>query len=652
MFSLCASIFRIRLLAVFAAVTCLPLAVSPLRGSEVNLSSLDLGGVTQGWGGVGKDKSVDGHPLSIGGKKFRQGVGTHAESRWVIDLKGNASRLTAQVGVDDEVGDLGSVVFDVIGDRKTLWTSGRMTGSDAAKSLDVDLTGVKKLILRVTDGGDNINYDHADWAEGIITYEGASPETYKYDEPAVILTPKPSPKPRINGAKVTGVRPGSPFLFTIPATGERPMKFAADGLPEGLSLDADTGILTGSVAQEGTYVVQLKATNSLGSATRDLRIKVGKLLALTPPMGWNSWNCFAWAVTEKNVRDAADAMVKSGLRDHGWTYINIDDFWSTKNGAEDPTLHGLPRDASGKINSNPRFPNMKQLTDYIHSQGLKVGIYSSPGPTTCGGCTASYKHEKEDAQRWAEWGFDYLKYDWCSYGNVVKGSGRDYYMKPYVLMGKMLEAQNRDIVFSLCQYGMDNVWEWGAEVNGNCWRTTGDITDTWGSLYNIGFSQAGHERYSKPGRWNDPDMLIVGWVGWGPALHPTRLTPNEQYTHISLWCLLSAPLLIGCDMTRFDDFTLNLLTNDEVLEVNQDPLGQGAGAWSNAITARSTANISRTDHWPWDCSIWTKTSSRCASAGRILVCPGRTRFVISGGRRIWEKCRPASKRKSHGMVAC
>ena len=178
---------------------------------------------------------------------------------------------------------------------------------------------------------------------------------------------------------------------------------------------------------------------------------------------------------------------------------------------------------------------------------------------------ASYKHEKQDAERWAEWGFDYLKYDWCSYSQVEKGSGRDYFKKPYALMGGMLKAQKRDIVFSLCQYGMENVGEWGASVNGNSWRTTLDIYDNWGKLLSIGFNQAEFAQFTGPGHWNDPDMLVVGWVGWGSNLHPTHLTPNEQYSHVSLWCLLSAPLLLGCDLAKLDDFTLNLLTNDEVL---------------------------------------------------------------------------------------
>ncbi|WP_165225612.1 NPCBM/NEW2 domain-containing protein [Aquisphaera insulae] len=552
------------------------MSVATVGADELRVSALDLSGVTQGWGNPGKDRSVDGNPLKIQGRAFDHGLGTHAESRLVVDLKGSATRFHAWVGVDDEVTGQGAVEFRLVGDGKALWSSGVLKTHDPAREVDANLTGVKRLVLQVTDGGDGMNFDHADWADATITYEGAKPALLVVHEEPYILTPRPSPSPRINGAKVVGVRPGSPFLFTVAATGRKPVTFAAEGLPEGLSLDPATGIITGCTAAKGEHKVKVTATNALGSATRELRIVVGDRLALTPPLGWNSWNCFAGAVNEKNVRDATDAFVNAGLRDHGWTYINIDDFWMTKSGDSDPTLHGPERDAAGKINSNPRFPDMKGLADYIHSKGLKAGLYSSPGPTTCGGCLASYKHEKEDAERFAEWGFDYLKYDWCSYGNVEHGSGRDYYKKPYDLMGRMLRAQPRDILFSLCQYGMDNVWEWGGEVDGNCWRTTGDITDTWGSMAGIGFKQDGHEKFAGPGRWNDPDMLVVGWVGWGPALHPTHLTPSEQYTHITLWSLLSSPLLIGCDLTRLDDFTLNLLTNDEVLDVNQDPLGRPA----------------------------------------------------------------------------
>ncbi len=420
---------------------------------------------------------------------------------------------------------------------------------------------------------------------------------------AEILTPPAPDTPRINGAKVFGVRPGSPFLFAIPATGERPMKFSADNLPSGLKLDARTGWITGKLKKPGEFNVTLHAKNKLGVADEKFHIVCGDAIALTPPMGWNSWNCFAGTVSEDKVKSAADALVKSGLAQHGWTYINIDAYWQNNRNSEDPTLRGPFRDARGNIVPNSRFPDMKGLAAYIHGLGLKAGLYSSPGPWDCGDGAGSWQHEEQDAQTYTKWGFDYLKYDWCSYDSIASGkmtnamdiplwdrtatndAGAIY---PYKVMGKFLREQNRDIVFSLCQYGMADVWKWGASVNGNCWRTTDDITDTWESMSGIGFKQDPAAPFAGPGHWNDPDMLVVGQVGWG-NLRPTRLTPDEQYTHISLWCLLSAPLLIGCDLEKLDDFTLGLLGNDEVLAVDQDSLGKEASCVSSNGTLRVLA---------------------------------------------------------------
>jgi len=573
-------------------------AALPLRAASVWLDELDVSRTQQGWGEPHRNRSVDGHPLRIAGREFKRGLGTHAESVLILELDGRAERFIAWTGVDDEVGKApASVEFEVLGDGATLWRSGVMRPGQPAKKADVSLRGVKQLTLLITDGGDGINFDHADWADARFEVRGAPPKVAAPpSEEPYILTPKPPATPRINGPKVVGCRPGRPFLFRVPATGERPMRFAARGLPEGLRLDPSTGVITGRAPRRGAYSVALIAENRLGRAERRLRIISGDQIALTPPMGWNSWNCFASSVTAEKVKAAADAMVKSGLVNHGWTYINIDDFWEKNPRSKDPTLDGPGRDAQGRIVPNPRFPDMKGLCDYIHSLGLKVGIYSSPGPFTCGGCLGSFDHELLDARQYAAWGIDYLKYDWCSYRPELEKKRtrpaefgqwsraweapafqkRASLMVPYALMRHMLDQADRDIVYSLCQYGMGNVSEWGARVGGNCWRTTGDIRDSWGSMSHIGFGQAGLEKHAGPGHWNDPDMLVVGLVGWGPRLHPSKLTPNEQYTHISLWCLLSAPLLIGCDMTRLDDFTLNLLTNDEVLAVNQDPLGRQA----------------------------------------------------------------------------
>ena len=543
----------------------------------VGLETLSLAKMEQEWGSPGKNKSVDGHPLKIGGKEFATGVGTHASSLLVVDLKQAAVKFMASVGVDDEKNKAGSVVFVVTVDGKEAFNSGVMRGGEAAKRVDVDLAGAKTMTLAVTDGGDGIDSDHADWAAAeIVLAAGATGRPVSVEAP-VDASAKAVPEiaagdgeePAIHGAKVVGTTPGRPFLFLIPATGKGKLSFAAENLPEGLVLDGVTGIITGSVKSAGEYVATLQARGEAGSVKRKLKIVAGEhKLALTPPMGWNSWNVWAGAVSQEKVKAAADAMVSSGLAAKGFTYINIDDCWEGK--ARD--------EKTGEITTNERFPDMKGLADYVHGKGLKLGIYSSPGPKTCGGYLGSYEHEESDAQVWARWGVDYVKYDWCSYGSIAKGKDLPALEKPYAVMRKALDKADRDIVFSLCQYGMGNVSAWGgsAEVGGNLWRTTGDITDSWASMSGIGFKQDALAKYAKPGQWNDPDMLVVGKVGWGPKLHATKLTPNEQVTHITLWSMLAAPLLIGCDMTEMDGFTKSLLLNPEVMEVDQDALGSAA----------------------------------------------------------------------------
>ena len=559
----------------------LALALAAGADTTIWLDELDLTTMSCGWERPRAKAAVGGNPLKINRTLFERGVGTHPASLFVLETGGGALSFEAQVGVDDEelIRGKGSVVFRVYADQRVVADSGILRAREPAKAIKADLTGAKMVVLMVSDAGDGDAFDHADWCDArFVVKDGASlkPITHPLTEQMGILTP-PAPKaPRINGARVFGVRPGSPVLFTIPATGEEPITYAAKNLPQGLTLNADSGIISGAVAKPGTYEVTFSATNAKGKAERAWRLEVGSRIALTPPMGWNSWNCFAGAVSDEKIRKAADAMDSSGLINHGWTYVNIDDFWQTKpDEKSDASLIGPARDAAGRILPNKRFPDMKGLADYVHKLGFKIGLYSSPGPTTCGGCVGSWQHELLDAQTYAEWGFDYLKYDWCSYSQVSGSSSLKDLMRPYLLMSEALRSQKRDIVHSLCQYGMGNVSTWGERSGGQCWRTTGDITDTWDSMSQIADAQDGLELFAEPGNWNDPDMLIVGMVGWG-NLHPTRLTQNEQYTHMSLWCLFCSPLLIGCDMTQLDAFTLNLLTNDEVLEVNQDPLGRQA----------------------------------------------------------------------------
>ena len=420
--------------------------------------------------------------------------------------------------------------------------------------------------------------------------------------PKYILTPDAPAEPRFNTTPLYGVRPVSPIHFRFGVSGDKPMKFSAEDIPAGLSLNPDNGALSGSLEKAGSYTFTVKAKNAKGEAAQRFTIRAGSTIALTPPMGWNSWNCWGLSVTQDKVISSARALIEKGLADYGYCYMNIDDGWEAKE-----------RNADGTIAVNEKFPSMKDLGDWLHSEGLKFGIYSSPGDLTCGGYLGSIDHELQDAESYNSWGIDYLKYDWCGYGRKHRTEPDRAtvasYVRPYLLMEGYLRQQPRDIFYSLCQYGMADVWKWGAAVDANSWRTTGDITDTWQSLYHIGFElQPELYPYAQPGHWNDPDMLIVGKVGWSNNLRDSRLTPDEQYTHISLWTLLASNMLIGCDIAQMDDFTVSLLCNNEVNAVNQDILGKQAEQkvkdgdiqiWMRPLSDGSHAlgifNVGRTD---------------------------------------------------------
>lgn len=286
-------------------------------------------------------------------------------------------------------------------------------------------------------------------------------------------------------------------------------------------------------------------------------------VAQTPPMGWNSWNYFAEKVDDKGVRAAADQIVATGMKDAGYIYVNIDDTWEGE------------RDASGVLHTNSKFPDMKALADYVHSKGLKLGIYSSPGPKTCAGYEGSLGHEEQDAKLYAEWGIDYLKYDLCSFIPAVmqkqapndKPAQMRLMVAAYDKMAKALKATGRPIVLSLCQYGWDNPWEWAPALGGNAWRTTGDIEARWQSIYDILNQQKGLASYAGPGHWNDPDMLEVG---------NGKLSMADNRTHFSMWAMLAAPLLAGNDLPNMKPEVRNVLTNRDVIAIDQDPLGHQA----------------------------------------------------------------------------
>ena len=403
---------------------------------------------------------------------------------------------------------------------------------------------------------------------------------------AEIRTPKAPETPRINGPSIFGVRPGSPLLYRIAATGARPMEFSVDGLPAGLQVDAKTGQIIGSLKDPGERTVTLRAKNANGSNEKKFKIVGGETIALTPPMGWNSWNAYHASVTGENVIHAARAMASSGLINHGWTYVNIDDAWQ--------------KDRGGKFNAiqpNEKFPDMQKMCDEIHALGLKVGIYSTPWTTSyaryIGGSSddpngvwtrggrqrmGTVSFAEADAKQWAAWGIDYLKYDWNP--NEIPET---------TAMANALRHSRRDIVYSLSNSTPFRNIEQLSKL-ANCWRTTGDIGDSWLSMASKAFYMnaprgstalegAPSDRWAPfagPGHWNDPDMMVLGVVNFGGKQHPTQLTPDEQYLHMTHWCMACSPLLLGCDLDKLDEFTLNLITNDEVLAVSQDTLGKQA----------------------------------------------------------------------------
>ena len=323
--------------------------------------------------------------------------------------------------------------------------------------------------------------------------------------------------------------------------------------------------------------------------------QVAQQVTQTPPMGWNSWNFFFGKVTDKDIRASADQIVSTGMKDAGYIYVNIDDTWEGK------------RDETGMLHTNDKFPDMKALADYVHSKGLKIGIYSSPGPKTCAGYEASYGHEEQDAQLYASWGIDYLKYDLCSFGDIMekqapgdKAAQMRIMIAAYDKMDKALKATGRPIVLSLCQYGWDAVWEWAPALGGNLWRTTGDISPHWDRVYAILSQQDGLAKYAGPGHWNDPDMLEVG---------NGKLSLAENRSHFSMWAMLAAPLLAGNDLPNMKPEIKAILTNADVIAIDQDKLGkQGTRAYSDG-----------------EVEVWTRHLSGGALAVAVLAA-GDTRY--------------------------
>jgi len=519
-----------------------------------------------------------GNPISMNGKIYKNGIGLESTSviAFLLDKKG--LRFSAEVGVDDMGNDSIPLRFYVLADKKIIYDSGEMLPGESPQKVDLSIGMVNRLGLLVLGRGSGYPKNLGAWANASLTVSHPDyPKTIPNDDEKYRLTPATSSLPKINSPKIFGAKPGNPFLYFIAATGERPLIFKAFNLPQGLKLDSLNGQITGIVNEKGIYHVDLVAHNTRGIHKQKVIFKISDTLSLTPPMGWNGWNSWAREIDQQKVISSAKALINNRLIDYGWHFINIDDAWQGQRGG-----------SFGGLMANEKFPSFDKMIDTLHQWGLKVGVYSTPMISSYagypGGTSDSedgfyseeirlnkrnyryigkYKFEDEDASQWAKWGVDYLKYDWRI---EVSSAER---------MRNALNKVNRDIIYSISNSApFQHVKDWVRLSN--LFRSGPDIRDSWTSVYLSTFQLSEWVPFGGPGHWIDPDMLVIGNVTTGSPMHPTRLTPDEQYAHFSMHCLLAAPLLIGCPMDQLDSFTLNLLTNTEVIEVNQDPLGKPA----------------------------------------------------------------------------
>jgi alpha-galactosidase len=559
----------------------LPVLCFAQKTNLVWLDDLPIQTFSEGLRPVKAKKNYESDTLRVNGVRFLRGIGAQTPCVIAFNIHKKALSFHAKIGNDDKGNPSLSLSYFVLGDGKVLFEKRNMKMGDSPVSIDVSLKGIKQLGLLVLDtvGGINNKRTYTNWIDAQVVMLGN--EKIEYVENSgkkYIQTPKNPAFPRINSPKIFGVRPGSPFLYNIVASGVRPIFYSAIDLPDGLSLNKETGQITGVLKEKLKHSVILTAENRKGKSSIELEIQVGDAISLTPPLGWNGWNAWEQKIDKEKVIASANAMVHFKLKDFGWQYINLDDSWQ-----------GYRDSVTLSLQPNEKFPDIKGMFDYIHSLGLKTGIYSTPYISSYAGYVGAssdypkggethekimvnrpsfshigpYKFEKQDAKLMAYWGVDFLKYDWrIDVASTIR-------------MSEALRESGRDIILSLSNNApFEKAADWAKWAQ--MFRTGPDIKDSWTSLYHTSFSIDKWAPFSGPGHWADPDMMIIGDVSIGPILHPTRLTPDEQYSHVSIFSLLSSPMLIGCPLERLDPFTLNLLNNIEVLDINQDPLGKPA----------------------------------------------------------------------------
>lgn len=551
----------------------------PTVGSDgaeiVALSSLEIGKATCGWGTIKANRSIDGNDLTLNGTIYRSGVGTHATSQIIVKLNGAVTRFVTRVGIDDEVKataqgrQSANVDYRVSlkaenGDVKVV-AEGNIRGTDTqAPLIDVDCNGWKYLFLEANEGESDA-YDHVDWANAYFEYHEQNSTL-----PEIVSAEELSS--RLACATVLYSQPGVRFMHRL-RTANPAATVSVSNLPDGLVYNERRQLVEGCIDTEGVYHYTVTVDNDGEQSDEDITLTVSSDLDMPVPfMGWLSWNVVQGDISESVIRTVADAMESKGLLAAGYNYLVIDDLWHAS-ARQSGTNAPLP-DAR-------KFPNgMKAASDYVHSKGLKFGIYSDGGTRTCAGCFGSYGYEETDAKAYAEWEVDLLKYDYCNAPSDLTSC-----QKRYKAMGDALKNSGRSIVFYMCEWGVREPWKWGSETGASTWRCTYDTRDCWeGSAGGVGIVQsiAGMKdlwAYSGPNRYNDADMMCVGIHGTGKSSSDLcatgpGMTMDEYRTQFSLWSMWASPLTLSFDLRKeISKEDLELMTNGEVIAINQDPMG-------------------------------------------------------------------------------
>lgn len=556
---------------------------APWGQEYIRLSSLEIEKTKCGWGNhtPKKDKSIDGNNITIGGKVYESGVGTHGPSQIIIKLNGSVTDFYTVLGVDDEVKEAGNFDYHVYVKAEGGATEDVAKGTInrfSNQSVDIhadNLSGWKYLYLETSNGNDGTNTcDHVDWANAYLVFQDQNST-----RPCIVSAEELTTK--LACATTVFSQPNVRFMQKVRST-VTGAQLSVSNLPAGLTWNADRNIVEGVVAEEGVYTYQINVTVDGETTSEDVTLTVSSSLQHPVPfMGWLSWNSVQGNISQKIIEQAVELFQNKGLYECGWNHIMMDDLWQGTRKAD-----GTPQPNAS------RFPNgLKTVADYVHKNGMKFGLYTDAADRTCAGAFGSYGYETIDAKTYAEWGVDVVKCDYCYAPDDVETA-----KKRYKALADAFAAAGNNTMLYICEWGVREPWKWGAEVGGRCWRISQDVRDCWtGSGSGVGVVQSieamkNLSAYQGVNRFNDSDMLCTGLHATGKSSNDlcggtgAGMTDDEYATQFALWCMWSSPMALSFDPSKntLTDADFKLLRNKELIALNQDRMGQQGDLISEA----------------------------------------------------------------------